>query len=614
MQCMSDRTRLVRGWLVGAAFGLTLALPAAADAQVLRPTNRVAFVYDSRSLENNWHIRRAYDSALEEMGIRPVWKSTNDLALLSDSDLAYQFKAIVFPDTLAQTLPTVLGTRMTTYAQAGGNVLAIFDPGIRDANGFFMPDPVFKDLLGVDYFRYDELGVLAFLFGRVQFANQATARAWHIQPGRLDSSNSIVGYVYGQLRYPMTTSSVIAGDVVVAAAEGTSPVFSTRNVGAGKVMHVNAPVGYLKGRGDGLLLNAAIHTFFFDLCKLPRLIASPGGVGGMVMNWHVDSDVEHETLPRVHAAGLFRPSLAQDFTVTSGPDFQALGDGKGFAATTTGRPYLESIMPFGPIGSHGGWAHDWFAFSVLNGTLQEQDIAYYIALNGAALTEVTGQPVRSYAAPQGVHPQPTATKILEQQGVDGYYYVGDTGCPPTRTYWDGQMVSETTWAFPLSTYQNYASLYEFKLNRVRNADVLAWLKGLADFCAEDKTIRIMYSHPYDLIYQRYENMFNKFLDHCVELQNGGTLKLDGMSAYTRFLRRYVKTKFETYLDSTGKNIVVNLENPETLQDLAFELPAGSLKPGFSVPFGLQLRTDAKGNYVFKVTRDRRALSFQLPRP
>lgn len=581
---------------------------------MLRPTNRVAFVYDSRSLESNWHIRRAYDSALEEMGVRPVWKSTDELALLSDSDLSNQFKAIVFPDTLAQTLPLTMATRMTTYAQAGGNVLAIFDPGIRDANGFFMPDPVFKDLLGVDYFRYDELGVLAFLFGRVQFASAAAARAWHIQPGRLDSSNSIVGYIYGQLRYPMTTSSVIASDVTVAAGEGTSPVFSTRNVGAGKVMHVNAPIGYLKGRGDGLLLNSAFHTFFFDLCKLPRLIASPGGVGGMVMNWHVDSDVEHETLPRVHAAGLFRPGLAQDFTVTAGPDFQAPGDGKGFAATTTGRSFLEALIPFGPIGSHGGWAHDWFAFSVLNGTLQEQDIAYYIALNGAALTEVTGQPVRSYAAPQGVHPQPMTTRILEQQGVDGYYYVGDTGCPPTRTYWDGQMVSETTWAFPLSTYQNYASLYEFKLNRVRNADVLAWLKGLANYCAEDKTIRIMYSHPYDLIYQRYENMFNKFLDHCVALQNGGTLKLDSMSSYTRFLRRYVKTKFETFVNGTGKKIVVNLENPETLQDLAFELPAGSLKPGFTVPFGLQLRTDAKGNYVFKVTRDRRALTFQLPRP
>ena len=52
------------------------------------------------------YIRDAYESVLEEEGIPHVWVSTTDLLLRSGAETARRFVALVFPDGLAQQLPT----------------------------------------------------------------------------------------------------------------------------------------------------------------------------------------------------------------------------------------------------------------------------------------------------------------------------------------------------------------------------------------------------------------------------------------------------------------------------------------------------------------------------
>ena len=614
MQCAHFIRRSLRAAsaLIVGGLGLGLSAPPV-QAQVLEPTNRVAFVYDNTSLNNAWPVRKAWDYAMQEMGVNVKWTSSQELSWMSVSGMLHQYKAIVFPDSVAQQLTPGIRTKLQSYVQQGGNTLVVFDAGIRDRRQFFLPEPELRSVVGLDYFRYDELGVAAFLFGRVTFANAQAGKSWYIQPGRLDSTNSIVGYYYGQLRYPMTNAVAdpVSGLEILAREENT-PAIARRRLGTGNAVYVGMPLGYLRARGDSMLLFATMQAFLFDIARLPRLIPTPEGMGGLVMNWHVDSAVEHDALPKVHSAGLFRPMLRQDFNVTAGPDFISVGDNLGFKATTVGRPFLENLIPYGEIGSHGGWAHDWFAFGILNGVLKDEDIRQYIALNSAAVTDVTGEPVRSYSAPQGVHPQPIATQVLAEQGIEGYYYVGDTGSPPTRTFWDNKLVSEDVWAFPLSTYQTFASLYEIRRARVRDADTLAWLNGLADFAANAKTVRLMYSHPNDLINQRYEDTFNLFLDHLQNLQNAGKLRVDTMPEFSRFMRRYVKTTFETYVNTARTQMTVTMMNPESLKDMAFEVPASMVATGYSPTSGISMRNDGNGKAVFVITSDVKSVNLRIP--
>jgi peptidoglycan/xylan/chitin deacetylase (PgdA/CDA1 family) len=105
-------------------------------------------------------------------------------------------------------------------------------------------------------------------------------------------------------------------------------------------------------------------------------------------------------------------------------------------------------MRYGHIGSHGGWAHNKFAADIEAGRDDEATIRELIDRNDKCLESVTHVPVRSFAAPVGVHPQPMMTHALDQLGIIGYYYTGDTGAPVERPFYDGVLVSTRAGRFP----------------------------------------------------------------------------------------------------------------------------------------------------------------------
>jgi hypothetical protein len=571
---------------------------------------QVAVVYEPRAAEEQSAIRDAYEAVLDEEGVPHEWLSTTDLLLIGGRELARRYKVLIFPDALAQRMPAETSARARDYVTAGGNVAVVLDPGIKDPGGAYRAGGVLATLAGVEYQRYQQERSSAYVEGNVDFTSLDGPAEWAIPPGKLYNGHVVGGYSYGSLKYPMASAELLSADVEVIASFGSIPVIAERRVGDGRVLWVNLPLGYLKAHGDDLPLRTVLRTFLFDRVGLPHLVASPGGVGGLVVDWHVDSQIEWEGLPKLIESGVLRPGLRVQFDVTAGPYRDTPGDDLGFDACGAGETVLRSILPFGEIGSHGGWSHNFFSDHLEHGELDEAEIEDFVTRNNDCLTEVTGRRPTAYSAPNGVHP-PVVTDLLEEQGFAAYYYTGDTGSPPTRTFVDGAMVSDQMWAFPVMPNGLYASIGEMDRAGLTPAEVEGWLDDTLDYVASEDTIRLIYSHPYDLE-GPYRAAAKRFLDRAETLQEQGRLRVQPMTYFARFLSRFVETEYSIRRDAG--DVVVSLANHEGLRDIAVAVPRTWIDPWEAPPPGVE-RVSADQSFVtYVVTRDAEDLEFRLEGP
>jgi len=165
--------------------------------------------------------------------------------------------------------------------------------------------------------------------GNVHFVAADTARLWGVPSGKLYRGSVVGGYAYGSLTYPMANARAIAEDLELLAVSEEVPVLSLRKVGAGTALWVNLPLGYLKAYSDDMPLRATLRTFLFDITGIPHLVAAPEGIGGLVIDWHIDSAVEWEGVPALIRNGFVREGLRMQFDVTAGPDRDEEGEGGG---------------------------------------------------------------------------------------------------------------------------------------------------------------------------------------------------------------------------------------------------------------------------------------------
>ena len=589
-------------WIILGVAGALVALAAARGVQLFLggpdESVQVGFVYDAKAPAERAFIRDAYESVLEEEGIPHRWVSTTDLLLRDGAETARRFVALVFPDGLAQQLPTGILDRTREYLQAGGSIAVVFDPGTRESSGAFRSGGLLAELVGVQYLRYAPLREGSYRHGSIRFNDVRAATRWHIPAGKLDDGYALTGYAYGALVYPMAAAEVVAPDVESFATDQGEPVLSIRRYGQGQALWVNLPLGYLKANSDDFPLRQILRTFLYDIVEMPHLVPSPRGVGGLVINWHLDSRVEMDGIPILLRSGLVRPDLREDFHVTAGPDRDRPGDGLGFDACGRGEKLLRQLLPHGGIGSHGGWAHNWFSEGLLENRFSPSELAQLIRRNNDCLARVTGSPIRAYAAPAGVHPQPVATRALEQLGMLAYYYTGDSGSPPNRTFFDGHMVSRTVWAFPVTPNGRYASVAEMVEAGLSGAGIEAWLQGLLDFTVAERSIRLMYSHGYDMRDPVSRQAFQHFVARAAALQSRGVLTVETMVSFAEFLDRFLKTEY-TFARADGQ-LVVNLVNPSGLRGIAFAVPASWVAAEFPVPAGLTRVSEPRGYHVFAV--------------
>lgn len=532
-------------------------------------------------------LLRVWQDAAEELGIT---LDTQTASQFMRSGRHAQGTAFILPDTLHRRMSDVLIGHLRERVRAGDLLMLVHDAGLSDVDGRYREDRArLSDLAGVAYGLYGELKT-GMLREAPAWVLPAQVQALGIPPGKLvrgtegrpytsaqpapdpDEALSIAGYIYGEMKYAsFVTRGAYDGTRLMGTADG-SLLAGLRRHGAGQVLFVNLPLTQLKLRTDGLLLHSFLQYYAERVAGVPQLSAVPQGRGAVVMNWHIDDRKALPALERAAEMGAFQQG-PYSIHFTAGPDVNEEGDGKGMdlANNPQAQDWVRRLGAAGhEIGSHGGWIHNWFGSRA--DKLDREVVASLIERNSSLLLSVGGRPVHEYSAPVGNHPAWT-TAWLKKRGLQSYYFTGNTGMAPTRSYQDGLRPLPDMWSYPVLNFGIYASFEEAKADQVPEIEVAAWLTDVNRFCADHRTVRLVYFHPFGLV--MYPQAFQRWLDSGKALAEAGRLRWITMAQYSAFANRRLRTRW-TLVDSSqsasAPSQTLEAHHPESLDGMAWLLP------------------------------------------
>lgn len=576
---------------------------------------RTVLLYHQHYLEKAPHILAAYESVLQEEGIPYETADIYRFLEASPETIVKTVPVLIMPDAILQHVPDHASEWTKRYLELGGNVAVIYDAGIKNYKGRYLKEAAFADLIGLNYVTYEQWHDTSYVLGTIHFTSEASRDHLQIPLGKTLDGLVFSGYGYGVLKYPMAAvqarRSLSVDDIYAyGLTEDLEkiPLVVITNYAKGKVLYVNLPLGHLKSNSDDLPLRAFLRTFLFDHLGLPHLVNVPYARGGIVINWHLDNNLEHRNIPALQKQGYFPPDLPASFHITAGDFVNQPGDSMGFDAANKGRELAKQLKSLGRIGSHGGWGHNWFLSNVKAGIFTEKEIREYIVKNNKCLEEITGYRITEYAAPNGMHPQPVTTKILEELGFVAYYYTGDTGSAPNRTFYEGKMITDKVIAFPVMPFGPSASLWEMKILEEYDEDEVAeWFADILHFAADHKTVRLFYSHPYDI--EHYPQQVKAFLEKAEAMQVSKEIMVYTMTDYARFFLRFLKTGYSFH--NKGNQLLISMENPEGLEGISVAVPKYKWKkPSQS---GLLVEEDDRYYYLTVVTANEKKSIITLDR-
>ncbi len=483
-----------------------------------------------------------------------------------------RFRTIVLPDQVLPQFDQRLAALLQTYVNDGGQLLVCFDALSRGRS--ISEHAQLSNLVGVEYGLFDTLGLGAIGHGAA-FGSDAAMTALQIPPGKSvpwppskSGQLALTTYQYGFLTYPhFVTSGNYAGKALLEAPDG-SLLLGERRVGRGMVTFANLPLGDLKGRTDGLPLHAVLQRLA-QQAGLPTLAATPGGVGGLVFNLHVDANTSLYAFEEFDRRGFFEQGpFSIHFTV--GPDAHKIGDhaGMNLQGNQLMQDWIHRFKARGDgLGNHGGWVHDYFGTKVSE--VENGEMINLLERNDEVLREVAGQPIQEYSAPLGNQPE-WITQWLERRGVLGYYFTGNTGMAPTRSYRGGKLSTHTIWSFPILTLNQIASFEEAGEEKMSEDYMARWLVSLAEFSADSGTVRTFYSHPPG--WRPYLNAIAKWFERTAELQRDGRFKWYTMEQTARFLNRRERVLWHVITTSGNDHIAASAPDSETLKDMTWQFP------------------------------------------
>jgi hypothetical protein len=518
-------------------------------------------------------VLAVYEQILKEEGFPYRVVSPAELTGYAPGELRGRYQAIVVPENINAAMTRETADIISSYVRdEGGCALFSLNPATSDPDGAQRPDPLLVDLLGVKYNMPLTDGRISTYSGYMYFTDQAKSQEWGITPGKLDQDNAFSTYSYGKLKFDHTMAKNI--NARISALDKTGgveiPVITDKYYeSGGSVVYANVPLASGKLRSDDLLPRSVLRTFMIHYARAPRLVNSPDGGGGLVINLHICSGAYFKALTVMLMQGLFQSDLPLSIHITAGPDTYKLGDDMGFGAENTyrGRPILEVLQNYGEIGSHGGWAHNLFAYNL---QYLPRDKAFQLLdWNYQALEAVTGRKVLEYSAPGGNHPFWINSK-LEEMGVNSYYYAGDSGSSPSHPRIYESFSGQNLWAFPITPYRQYASLEEMERGHVPEEEVQQWVEDLIDFSAREKVIRMVYTHPSDTRFCL--EAIRALEEKALSEQSAGRIKVAPMSQFADYLNRYSKTKCE--IKKADNDYSIELENPEGLKDMTVAVYVG----------------------------------------
>ena len=486
---------------------------------------------------------------------------------------------VILPDSVHQQASDLFLGELRRYVGDGGHLMLVYDAGTKSMQGFYDGDRSrLSDLAGADYALYQELGgamiqssdvsgsealmdELGVPPGKyVPFANPAASQAGEVQA-------QLRRYEYGSLEYPgFVTRGVYSGQVFLRLRAGVA--VGLHSYQKGSVLFVNLPLASLALRTDGLPLHALLKFFAERVLSLPYLLPVPDGVGGIVLNWHVDSNAAIKSLQELMTWPLVRQG-PYSIDITAGPDAHEIGDGRGFDVLhkSVSQDLVHHIVQLGDeIGSHGGWVHDYFAAHV--DTNPPEQMEQFLELNKDALEHVTGAPVVEYSAPSGNQPE-WVTHWLEAHGFVAYYFTGDTGLGPTEVYRDGHRTGQNIWAFPIVHLDRAASFEELAKESIPLPVVEQWLDSLTDFVVSHRQVRLIYFHPPGIL--PYRQVVDDWLEKTAQLRQEGRFRWYTMAQMAKFLNSRKRVIWRI----TERNGLASLQAADatSLAHLAWRFPA-----------------------------------------
>ena len=522
--------------------------------------------------EEGLHVVPVHDSEF----LRPLW---------GESKCA----GVILPDSIHQQASDLFVATLHRFVADGGKLMLVYDAGTFSLNGTYAAGRSrLSDLAGVDYALYDKLGDKTIQWSKVTSTN-AIVNRMEIPPGKYypfraetgasaprDNSSTSPGgtfeielrrYKYGDLQYPsFVTSGNYAGEVLFHSANGL--VAGQQTYQKGSVLFVNLPLGYLKGSTDGLLLHVFLKYFAGHALSLPYLMSVPDGVGGLVLNWHIDSNAAIKPLQAMSSWTLMQQG-PYSVHITAGPDAGKAGDRKGFDVdhNPTSQDLIRKYMGLGyAIGSHGGWIHDYFSAHVEKDN--PKDLEQFLALNKSSLERVTGKPVAEYSAPNGNQP-PWVTHWLEAHGFVAYYFTGDTGMGPTQGYRNGEREGHNVWAFPILHLDRAAGFEEMSSEGYSNSEIERWLTAITDFTTDHQSVRLVYFHPPGIL--QYHDLVDRWAEQTARMKAEGRFRWYTMTELATFLNSRKQVKWK--MSEEGGVVNVEATHPQTLDHETWWIPA-----------------------------------------
>lgn len=390
-------------------------------------------------------------------------------------------------------------------------------------------------------------GVSGYLYGFLNYPTYVTCNLGHTSSaGNLSNfSSNCTGTGQAYTGTPLLVSDrfgVVAG-------------YATQ--GKGNVLFVNLPLSYLKVQTDAMLMDGFIRYLGDQVLQIPRLSPVPNGIPGMTVNVHVDSQAAIAPIQQMQAAGIWN-SGPFSVHFTGGPLVDYLEcqmDASGApvrSLAVNGKPATCANMVPNPLGDvvyqldangnkinnpnaavgldinrnfnsqqlvkffdgkghqvgpHGGWLHDYYGYNAhddvydtttspptLVNPSNQSSFQNYLVLNKSAVEAAANHSTTEYSAPVGNNPK-WAVTWLENNGILGMYYLGDTGMGATRHWREGQLLNQNVWMLPVMPFGLYATFEEFTEYGVSATDVTAWLNKLVDFDVTNGVNRMIYFHP-----------------------------------------------------------------------------------------------------------------------
>ena len=523
--------------------------------------------------EEGLHVVPVHDSEF----LRPLW---------GESKCA----GVILPDSIHQQASDLFVATLHRFVAEGGKLMLVYDAGTFSLNGTYPASRSrLSDLAGVDYALYGKLGDKTIQWGKIT-STSAIISQMEIPPGKYypfhagasvsvskdGPPSSARGtfdielrrYKYGDLQYPsFVTSGDYAGEVLFHSSNGL--VAGQQSYQKGSVLFVNLPLGYLKGSTDGLMLHAFLKYFGEQALSLPYLMTVPDGVGGLVLNWHIDSNAAIKPLEEMASWTLLQQG-PYSIHITAGPDAGKVGDRGGFDVdhNPASQDLIRKYEGLGyEIGSHGGWIHDYFSAHVE--TDNPKDLEQFLSLNKDALERVTGKPVAEYSAPNGNQP-PWVTHWLEAHGFVAYYFTGDTGMGPTQGYRDGEREGRNVWAFPILHLDKAAGFEEMSTEGYSDSEIERWLAAITDFTSDHRSVRLVYFHPPGIL--QYHDQVNRWVEQTGRLKAEGRFRWYTMTELANFLNSRKQVKWKVTENSAL--ITVEATHPQTLDHETWRISAG----------------------------------------